>query len=192
MEASKNEVNLPQHLATLFTHKASPPVFIPRAVYINPHSSSDMSLRKESASRVEEAGLLLAMTAEQPTNYVDTHDLFGIAPDTAEPCTDISPNYTTNNEQHDDDEESLGLDGRQLVKEFDKAHGATATKQVNKKNNGPCRGNSFTREEVLIVSKSVMKSSQDKIRGTDKKGDGMWTEVWKVGGALELETTYLV
>ena len=100
-------------------------------------------------------------------------------PDTAVSSPDTSPTNTTNNEQHDDDEESLGLDGRQLVKEFDKAHAATATKQVNKKNNGPRRGNSFTREEVLIVSKSVMKSSQDKIRGTDKKGDFMWTEVWK-------------
>ena len=86
--------------------------------------------RKESTSRVEGAGLLLAMTTEPPTNYGDTHDLFGIAPDTAVPCANISLNDTTNNKQHDDDKESIDLDERQLVKEFDKLMQRMAMKRM--------------------------------------------------------------
>ena len=40
------------------------------------------------------------------------------------------------------------------------------------------RGSSFSEEEILIATKSVMKNSVKKIRGTDKKAEVMWKELW--------------
>ena len=125
------------------------------------------------------------MRAKPSAIYVDQHNLFGLSP--GNPLS--SPN-TTKDIDRDldislDDKESI--DGRQLVKEFDKVHarpGTTKNKRASEKNALQHQGSSFLAEEALMVSKAVMKSSQDMIKGTNKKGEVLWDQVWKTYSVL--------
>ena len=141
---------------------------------------------KELSTSEKEARLLLAMAAKLSAIYVDQHNLFGVSPDNPLGSPDITKDTDGDLDISLDDEESL--DGRQLVKEFDKVH-ATKPRTVKKKSasekNGlQRRGSSFSAEEALMVSKAVMKSSQDRIKGTDKKGEVLWDQVWKTYSVL--------
>ena len=68
------------------------------------------------------------------------------------------------------------------MKEFDKVHAKPVTvkkKRASEKNALQRRGSSFSAEEALMVSKAVMKSSQDRIKGTDKKKKSCGTKFGK-------------
>jgi len=92
-------------------------------------------------------------------------------------------------EKDQSSKDDSSMDRYQLLKQFDMEHASPTLypPMASKKPKGDgsskaacLRGSNFSEEEILIVTKSVMKNSVDKIRGTNKKAGVMWKEVWKV------------
>ena len=141
---------------------------------------------EENAPVADMGGLSALSAAASKRIFEDGDpDLFGSGeftpPAKSQKNTTSNPNGLPSLDEDDNDAEDLeddeSIDAVDLIRDFDKQiRPATASK---KSPGASRRGNGFSKEDIFLVAKAVMKCSADKERGTDKKAAIMWKDVWK-------------